>query len=142
MVRDQADKNDYDFRLTLKVRDYELDVQGIVNNANYLHYLEHTRHAFCDAAGLSFAAMHARGIDPVLRRVDIEYLNPLRSGDMMESCLAIRREGAKFVFRQDIYRSPGGDPVVKARVEVVCLENGRLTRGDALAEAFSEYVND
>ena len=60
----------------------------------------------------------------------------------MDSCLAISREGAKFVFRQDIFRTSGGEPVVRARVEVVCLENGRLTRGDALAEAFSEYIND
>ena len=32
--------NEYIFSLTLKVRDYELDSEGIVNNANYLHYLE------------------------------------------------------------------------------------------------------
>ena len=142
MVRNKANNTAYDFILPLKVRDYELDVQGIVNNANYLHYLEHTRHAFCDAAGLSFASMREQGIDPVLRKVEIEYLHPLRSGDSMDSCLAISREGAKFVFRQDIFRTSGGEPVVRARVEVVCLENGRLTRGDALAEAFSEYIND
>ncbi|WP_289733565.1 acyl-CoA thioesterase [Paramuribaculum intestinale] len=142
MARNQANINDYDFVLPLTVRDYELDVQGIVNNANYLHYLEHTRHAFCTAAGMSFASMHERGIDPVLRKVEIEYLTPLRSGDTMDSCLSMSREGAKFIFRQDIFRNPGGEPVVRARVEVVCLEQGRLTRGDALAEAFSEYIND
>lgn len=59
----------------------------------------------------------------------------------MDSCLSMSREGAKFIFRQDIFRNPGGEPVVRARVEVVCLEQGRLTRGDALAEAFSEYIN-
>ena len=48
--QNQVNSNDYDFVLPLTVRDYELDVQGIVNNANYLHYLEHTRHAFCTAA--------------------------------------------------------------------------------------------
>ena len=37
----------YQFGLYLQVRDYETDAQGIVNNANYLHYLEHTRHMFC-----------------------------------------------------------------------------------------------
>ena len=36
----------YIYELTLKVRDYECDLQGIVNNANYQHYLEHTRHEF------------------------------------------------------------------------------------------------
>ena len=37
---------EYIFSLEIPVRDYELDSEGIVNNANYLHYLEHTRHAF------------------------------------------------------------------------------------------------
>ena len=34
----------YIYELKMKVRDYECDLQGIVNNANYQHYLEHTRH--------------------------------------------------------------------------------------------------
>lgn len=45
---------EYIYELKMKVRDYEVDCQGIVNNANYLHYLEHTRHEFCQQAGLSF----------------------------------------------------------------------------------------
>ena len=47
----------------MKVRDYECDLQGIVNNANYQHYLEHTRHEFLLSTGVSFAALHEQG-DP------------------------------------------------------------------------------
>ena len=36
----------YIYELEMKVRDYECDLQGIVNNANYQHYLEHPRHEF------------------------------------------------------------------------------------------------
>lgn len=132
--------NEYIFELPMQVRDYEVDSQGIVNNANYLHYLEHTRHEFCRMAGTSFRAMQAEGIDPVLRRVDIQYLTPLGLGQEMVSKLNLRREGARFIFQQDIYASPSGDPVVKAEVTVVCLENGRLTRGDILAEAFRDFL--
>ena len=39
-------KPKYIFELEMEVRDYECDLQGIVNNANYQHYTEHTRHAF------------------------------------------------------------------------------------------------
>ena len=123
--------NKYVFELPMRVRDYEVDSQGIVNNAVYLHYLEHTRHEFCRKAGTSF---------PVLRSVNITYLHPLGLGQEMVSKLALRREGARFIFVQDIFTLPDMQPVVKAEVTVVCLENGRLTRGDVLAEAFSEYL--
>ena len=51
----------YIYELAMKVRDYECDLQGIVNNANYQHYLEHTRHEFLLSAGASFAALHEQG---------------------------------------------------------------------------------
>ena len=53
----------YIYELKMKVRDYECDLQGIVNNANYQHYLEHTRHEFLLSIGLSFAEMSAAGYD-------------------------------------------------------------------------------
>ncbi len=132
----------YSFELPMQVRDYEVDSQGIVNNAVYLHYLEHTRHEFCRAAGTSFRAMQEAGIDPVLRHVDIEYLHPLGLGEEMVSRLALRRSGARFVFVQDIFTVPDGKPVVRAKVTVVCLENGRISRGDVLAEAFKDYIEE
>ena len=130
---------EYAFKLPMKVRDYEVDAEGIVNNANYLHYMEHTRHEFCESAGRSFREMHLRGIDPVLSRVEIRYRRPLGLGESMVSCLNISRRGPLFVFEQDIY-TPDGQPVVEGIVEVACLENGRLSRGSVLAEAFADYL--
>ncbi|MBD5297470.1 MAG: acyl-CoA thioesterase [Bacteroides sp.] len=130
----------YHFRMPLRVRDYEVDSQGIVNNAIYLHYLEHTRHEFCRQVGTSFRQMQAEGVDPVIRSIQIQYLTPLTLGEDMESCLSLRREGARFIFVQDIYRLPDHRPVVKAECTVVCLENGRLTRGDILAGPFAAYL--
>lgn len=130
----------YVFELEMKVRDYEVDYQGIVNNSVYLNYMEHTRHEFCEQAGLSFADMHSRGIDPVLRQAQIDYVSPLRSGERFASCLWIERRGPRFVFGQDLYRLPGREPVVKALITVACIENGRLTRGDVLAETFAGYL--
>lgn len=131
---------DYQFSLDIRVRDYETDPQGIVNNANYLHYLEITRHDFCEEAGTSFRAMQERGLDPVVRKIEIEYLNSLTMGDTMTSCLNMRREGARFIFDQNIYNASTGAPVVKAKVTVVCLQDGRLSRGDILADAFAAYL--
>lgn len=123
----------------MKVRDYEVDSEGIVNNAVYLHYLEHTRHEFCEFAGTSFRSMHERGIDPVLNKVEIEYKTPLGLGEEFLSCLNISREGARFIFEQDIYNK-AGKPVVKAKVSCVSTLNGKLTRGEEIAAAFSRFL--
>ena len=126
----------YVFELPIKVRDYEVDAEGIVNNANYLHYLEHTRHEFCEKAGLSIRQMHSQGYDPV-----VKYLRPLGLGDSMVSKLWLSRKGPVFVFHQDIF-TPAGEPVIKAIVDIASFENGKLSRGDRLAEAFAAYLND
>ncbi|MCM1028819.1 MAG: acyl-CoA thioesterase [Pseudoflavonifractor sp.] len=129
------------FEMEMDVRDYEVDSQGIVNNAIYLHYLEHSRHMFCERAGTSFRALQERGIDPVLRRVEIEYLTPLRLGDRFVSRLRLARRGARFVFHQELFRLPDKAAVAVADATIVCLENGRLTRGEVLAEAFADYIS-
>ena len=134
------DKSGYIFTYRIEVRDYEIDAEGIVNNANYLHYLEHTRHEFCSKVGFSFAQMCEKGITPVLSRVEIDYMTPLRSGDVMVSCLNIRRKGPRFIFYQDVFRESDESPVVKAVVTVVSLKNEKLSRGDEIAEAFKEYL--
>ncbi len=131
--------SEYIFELPIKVRDYEVDVEGIVNNANYLHYLEHTRHEFCDAAGLSFKAMHEQGYDPVVTHIDIRYMRSLGLGDSMVSKLGLSRRGPVFVFRQDIF-TPDGAQVVAATVDVVSFCNGRVSRGEELAEVFKDYL--
>ena len=59
----------YIYELKMKVRDYECDLKGIVNNANYQHYLEHTRHEFLTSVGISFARLHEEGVDPVVARM-------------------------------------------------------------------------
>lgn len=129
-------QRDYIFEMPLKVRDYEVDSQGIVNNANYLHYLEHTRHEFCERMGFTFRDMQRQGIDPVVSRIEIDYHTPLRLAETMTSKLALERRGPRFLFYQDIF-TPEGQLAVSAVVTVVSIENGKLSRGDAIAKAFN-----
>lgn len=128
----------YIFVMDMEVRDYELDCEAIVNNANYLHYMEHTRHRFCSEAGLSFIEMHNHGIDVVVRKIELEYKSSLRSGDTFTSCLRIERKGARFIFYQDIIRSDG-EVCCEGVVTVVALKDGKLSRGDELVEVFGKY---
>ncbi len=58
----------------------------------------------------------------------------------MVSRLSLTRKGPRFIFRQDIFRAADNEPVTRAEVTVVCIEDGRLTRGDVLAKAFEKYL--
>ena len=129
----------YVYELRLKVRDYECDLQGIVNNANYQHYLEHTRHEFLSSEGVSFAKLHEEGVDPVVARLTMSFKTPLRSGDEFVSKLYIKKEGIKYVFYQDIFRLSDMKVVVKAVVETVCVVNGRLSGSFLLDEKFAAF---
>jgi acyl-CoA thioester hydrolase len=132
----------YSFTLEMKVRDYECDIQGVVNNANYQHYLEHARHEFLESIGGSFSAMHAQGIDPMVSKVTIEYKRPLRGGDRFAVCINMVRKGAKLVFLQDIYNLADNTLAVKGEVDVICLKDGRLTRGEIFDEMFSNHLKN
>lgn len=132
----------YIFTLEIAVRDYELDSEGIVNNAVYLHYLEHTRHAFVKQEGIPFGSLTSDGLIPVVCRMEIDYRTPLRTGDVMLSRLWLERRGARFVFHQDVYRKAGGELVVSAVVTIVCMErDGRINRGDDLARHVAQYLD-
>jgi len=72
---------DYAFEIEMKVRDYECDLQGVVNNSNYQHYMEHARHEFLETTGTSFSALHNQGIDVMVSRIDISYKHSLRGSD-------------------------------------------------------------
>ena len=123
----------------MEVRDYELDTEANVNNANYLHYMEHTRHQFCARSGVSFMDLQRRGIMAVVRKIDIEYLESLRSGETFVSALWLERKGPRFIFHQDILKTTG-ELVTTACVTCVMIRDGKLSRGDEVAELFKKFL--
>lgn len=132
----------YIYELTLKVRDYECDLQGIVNNANYQHYLEHTRHEFLSSIGVSFAELHTQGVDPVVARINIAFKTSLTSGDEFISKLYLKKDGIRYIFYQDIYRKSDNKIVVKATVDTVCVVNGRLSTSEIFDKFFAPYITE
>jgi acyl-CoA thioester hydrolase len=114
------------YDLNFIVRDYECDLQGVVNNANYQHYLEHARHEFLISRGVSFVQLHDEGIDLIVTKVEIEYKFPLRSRDEFMVTVTIQREGnARILFIQDIFRLPDLKLVVRARVTGIATKKGK-----------------
>jgi acyl-CoA thioester hydrolase len=114
------------YNLKFVVRDYECDLQGVVNNANYQHYLEHARHQFLISKGVSFVQLHDEGIDLIVTKVEIEYKYPLRSMDEFIVTVSIQREGnARIVFIQEIFRLPDLKLIIKGRVTGIATRKGR-----------------
>lgn len=117
----------FDYSIDLEVRDYECDIQGIVNNSVYQNYLEHTRHKYIKSIGLDFATLAEKGINLVVKRVEIDYQAPLQSGDKFVSMLKMERiSPLRFGFVQNIYRLSDNKLMIKALVTGTALnKNGR-----------------
>jgi acyl-CoA thioester hydrolase len=118
-----------DYELEFKVRDYELDLQGIVNNSVYQNYLEHARHEYLLTQDIDFAALHQEGIDLVVARVEIDYKASLKSQDSFVVKLVMRKEGnVRVVIYQWIERLPDHKRMIEAKTTCVCLQKGRPIR--------------
>ena len=133
-------KEKYIFETKMQVRDYECDIEGIVNNANYLHYCEHTRHLFLQQCGLSFAEMHEKGVDAVVARMSMQFKTPLRPDDEFYSRLRLTKEGIKYVFHHDLFRASDEKLSFRAQVELVCIVNGRLSGSEDYDRAFAPWM--
>jgi acyl-CoA thioester hydrolase len=120
------DKQTKTIDLEFQVRDYELDLQGIVNNAVYQNYLEHARHEFLKMHGLDFNQLHLEGFDAVVVRAEIEYKKSLKSGDVFLVQTSVEREGRlKIVFNQKIVKLSDGILILQAKIFTACIRNNR-----------------
>ena len=116
----------HQYQLELAVRDYELDLQGIVNNSVYQNYFEHARHEYLYSRDINFSQLHDAGKDLIVTRVEIDYKYSLKSHDRFRVTVDLEREGnVKIVFNQSIFRIPDGKLVARARVYGACLLDGR-----------------
>ena len=121
----------YQFELDLCVRDYECDLQGIVNNAVYLNYFEHARHTFLLEKNIDFDRLHTEGIDLVVYRIEVDYKHSLRSRDRFVIRLNIHRDGPlRLVFEQYILKLPDYGLVAQIKVTGVGTKNGRPIKMD------------
>jgi len=118
------------FHLEFQVRDYELDQYGVVNNAVYLNYLEHTRHEFLIAIGIDAAQVAREGRSLALHRIEVTFHRPLRSRERFRiSARVAELRGARVVLSQSIVLIPSEVPVLEAVATAVFLDqHGRPLR--------------
>ena len=109
-----------------EVRDYELDMQGVVNNANYLHYFEHARHKHFLERGIDFAEWHARGFDFVISECTVKYIKPLCSADKFFINSRFDLKGRiRFRAQQELYIANSNVLAATAVTLFVCIDQAR-----------------
>ncbi len=115
-----------DFEIEMSVRDYECDMQGVVNNAVYQNYLEHARHEYLKSIGIDFKDYTNRGIILTVTRAEVDYKHPLTSGDNFLVTVALQRESKiRFAFHQNILLLPNRKTVVHGKIIGVALNAKR-----------------
>ena len=131
----------YAHAIELQVRDYECDLQGVVNNAVYQNYLEHARHEFLRSRGIDFADVTASGINLVVTRALLDYRKSLVSGDIF-SVRSLVRQASKlrFEFHQDIFRLPDETLMLSAVITGTSInQRGRPFMPESLIGIFSDH---
>ena len=129
----------YLFESTVKIRDFECDMQGVVNNAYYHNLLMQTRTEFLESIGIIRSEWsQQRGVDFVVYETSIQYRSAITEGETFRSCLNMHREGARFVYIQD-FRRESGELCMRARVDVIVGLDGQLTRGNIFANYLHQH---
>lgn len=99
------------------VRDYECDMQSVVNNSVYQNYLEHARHLLLKDTGLDFSELNKNGFLLTVIRVELDYKSPLISGDRFRIDTMMERVSPlRFLFDQIIVRIPDEKLVLKGKI--------------------------
>ena len=123
------------YSIELDVRDYELDVQGIVNNSVYQNYLEHARHEFLHHHGIDFVDFAQNNIMLVVKSIEMNFKNSLVSRDKFKIEVSAEKEGnLKVVFHQDIIRLSDNKAILSAKVIGVAIKNGRPVAPDTIPQ--------
>lgn len=112
------------YRWDSTVRDYELDAQGIVNNATYVNYFEQCRNDYARALGIDFHEYHKAGYDLVVAGIEVQYRAPLRAQDEFYVTAKLAQiTDKRVIFEQEIKNKKDDRLVAKALVTTACIDN-------------------
>lgn len=115
--------NDLLSRTALRVRGYQLDGYGHVNNARYLEFMEEGRWAFFDEHPQLIAGLHQAGRAFVVVNLNIDYRSAAVLGDDLVVLTGIVRVGERSgVCHHQIIRRRDSALVAQADLTFVLLD--------------------
>jgi acyl-CoA thioester hydrolase len=100
---------------SLRVRSYECDGYGHVNNANYLNYLEVARYEHLKNIGFDYVKAVNAGYGVYIARIEIDYKKPATTDDVLTiKTWPIKKGSVSGTLAQEISR--GEDILIDANV--------------------------
>ena len=126
--------------LEIVVRPTEVDINGHVNNAKYIEYMEWGREEWYEKNGLPYDRLFALGAVTVTVNINLNFQRECRQGDVLAIATRPERLGrTSFVLRQEI-RQADGAIAASGTVTLVTIDpQTRKSRPvpDELAAAFA-----
>ena len=129
------------FTISLRVRHYEMDVLGHVNNAVYQHYLEHAAIGHSESLGFTLARYQELGGLFVMRRITIDYRRPAVAGETLDVTTWVgEMRGPRAIRHYEIRRQADGELLVTAEALWAWVEIATLRPRVIPAELLAAFV--
>jgi acyl-CoA thioester hydrolase len=109
--------------LPITVVAFETDYGGVVSNTRYLEYIERGRYALLHQADLWVEKTWKEiGVQPVVRRVEVDYLGFARHEDRLEMVVEVAElAGARAIFSYELTRIEDGSVLMRAHQTIAFL---------------------
>ncbi len=115
------------FSWQVRVYYEDTDFSGLVYHASYLKFLERARTEWLRWLGHEQSDLKARdNLLFVVRRLEIDYLKAARIDDLIDISVTLTPSKHHVYFMVDQEAQVAGEPIVRARLKLACLEADTL----------------
>lgn len=112
--------------IEMPIMSFETDYVGIVNNTEFIRFLERVRYALSKKCGFSFRQVRSAKLWTVMARVEVNYRSPARFEDVLLGMGRVESVGRTSVTLDYEFRLKGTKRLIADARQVLVFVNDRL----------------
>lgn len=112
--------------IELPIMSFETDYQGIVNNTEFIRFLERVRYALSKKLGFSFKQVRSARLWTVMAHVEINYISPGRFEDVMLGTGWVEKVGNTSITLGYEFKLKGAKRLIADAKQVLVFVNQQL----------------